>query len=231
MISRIHAAIRALISRSAQPLRLLWRLHPPVIVVVSAAPIVVLQTLGAGARPSTQRLHLRDLFRDGRRYYIQPLTDGFRMTSDSRQVYGNRRRRTRVAALLYGRFTMAQNDELTIIRLRTRVSVGYMLSALLIPAFISSIIVYMPWNISLIGVLIGLLFGLSLVAHLLNAVLQATEMVYFVQKVMQDLPQPEIMPLQASSPDVVLRPTVDDPLQTGFREAWQKFYERKSEAE
>jgi len=150
------------------------------------------------------------------------------MTSNSRQASGGRRRRTRVAAVLNGTFSGAQAGDITFVRLRVRMSMGYFLSGLLIPAFITSIIFYMPWGAPTFFTLSALLFGLSLAAHRLNAALQATEMVYFVRKVFEDLPQPEVMPLGAETPDVVLR-TEAETRYAGFSEQWQKFYEQKTE--
>jgi hypothetical protein len=186
---------------------------------------VCLQTLGVGARPSTERLQLRNLFADGRRYYVQPLANGFRLTSDSRRPYGSRRRRTPVAAALFGNFTEAEGGAVTIIRLRARINALYMLNALLIPAFITSLILFMPWSRGVITSLIVGMFGLSLVAHRLNAALQANALVYFVQKVLEDLPSAELAQLGATNPEVVAPPS---PAQAGFREQWQKFYEEKS---
>jgi hypothetical protein len=205
-------------------LRSLWGLHPPVVLVVRASPVVCLQTLGVGARPSTDRLQLRNLFADGRRYYVQPLADGFRLTSDSRRPYGSRRRRTPVAAALFGRFSEAEGGAVTIIRLRTRMNALYLLNALFIPAFITSIILFMPWSRGVIVSLVVGMFTLSLAAHRLNAALQANAMVFFVQKVLEDLPAAELGQLPATNPEVV----APSPAQAGFREQWQKFYEEKS---
>jgi hypothetical protein len=190
-------------------------------------------------------LHLRDLFRDGRRYYIEPIADGFRMTSNSRQPYGGRRRRTRVAAVLNGTFSRVEAGDITFVRLRARMNRGYFLSGLLIPAFVTSIIVYMPWGAPTVAALAGTLFALSLAAYRLSAALQATEMIYFVRKVCEDLPQPAIKPLDAAAPDVVLQPTANeddaegdltgmgddessDPRYAAFDEQWRKFNARKS---
>jgi hypothetical protein len=206
-------------------LRSLWGLHPPVVLLVRASPAVCLQTLGVGARPSTERLQLRNLFADGRRYYIQPLANGFRLTSDTRRPYGSRRRRTPVAAALFGAFSEAEGGAVTIIRLRARMNALYLLNALLIPAFITSLIVFMPWSRSVIILLTVGMFGMSLIAHRLNAALQANAMVYFVQKVLEELPTAEPSQLGATNPEVVAPPSA---AQAGFREQWQKFYEEKS---
>ncbi len=224
MVARLRSTFRTLLLVIAS----VWRLHPPALMAVQAAPAVIVQTLRTAARPSTERLHLRDLFRDGLRYYVEPLQNGFRITSNSREASGGRRRRTRVAAILDGTFSSAQAGEITFIRLKTRMNLPYLLGGLLIPAFISSIIIYMPWGRGAILMLVALLFGLSLGARRLNAALQAAEMVYFVQKVMEDLPQPEVIVLEASRPEIVIAGE-DDPVHADFSAQWQKFYRRQTE--
>jgi len=224
MFTRLRSAFKILLPAIAS----LWRLHPPALVVVQAAPAVIVQTLSTAARPSTERLHLRELFRDGLRYYIEPLQNGFRITSSSREAYGGRRRRTRVAAVLDGAFSSAEAGAVTFVRLKTRMNLPYFLGGLAIPAFITSIIIHMPWSRGAVLLLVALLFGLSLGARRLNAALQAAEMVYFVQKALEDLPQPEIMGLEASRPEIVMAGG-GDPVHTDFGAQWQKFYRRQTE--
>ncbi len=197
----------------------LWQLHPPVALVVRAPQAVCLQTLLVAAKPSADRLHLRNLFADGRRYYIRPQEDGFRLTSDNRLLWGGRRNRTRVAAVVLGEFS-SPDDEITFIRLHSRIRLIYLISGLLLPIFFSSIVVYMPWPRSIISAIIVLLFALSLLEHRFNAALQVNEMVYFVQKALEELPPVEIAALPTSGPDVVM---------TDFREQWYRFYREITE--
>jgi hypothetical protein len=197
----------------------LWQLHPPVALVVRASQGKCLQTLALATKPSTDRLHLRNLFMSGRRYYIQPQQDGFKLTSDNRLIWGGKRNRTRVAAVVFGKFSSPDN-EITFIRLHSRVNVLHMLSGLLLPIFFTSIVVYMPWSHLTISLIILLLFGLSLIGRRFDAAFQVNEMVYFVQKALEDLPPVEVSALPASGPDVVL---------TDFREQWYRFYREQIE--
>lgn len=206
-------------------LRSLWQIHPPVALVVRASRDACLQTLMVAARPSHHRLHLRDLFVDGRRYYVQPRQDGFRLTSDTKLLWGSRRRRTRMAAVIFGAFS-GTSEDMTFVRLRARMSITYSLSGLLIPAFVTSILVYTPWPMPLITVLAMLLFALSWLGHRFDAAYQANEMVYFVEKVLEDLPSADVPELQAAGPDVVMPSTSRE-----FREQWQKFYQEHSQDE
>ena len=197
----------------------LWQLHPPVALVVRASQGKCLQTLMVASKPSAERLHLRNLFMGGRRYYIQPQQDGFKLTSDNRLFWGGKRNRTRVAAVVFGKFSSPDN-EITFIRLHSRVNITYLLSGLLLPIFFTSIVVYMPWPHLAISIIILLLFGLSLIGHRFDAALQVNEMIYFVQTALEDLPPVEISALPPSGPDVVL---------TDFREQWYRFYREQME--
>lgn len=202
----------------------LWRspfvLHRPVALVVRADPAQCVQTLIEAARPSTERLHLRSVFMEGRRYYIQARPNGFRITSDTRQFWGSRRRRTGVAAAVFGAVSTLEGDgSVTVMRLTTRVHVPYLISAFLIPGFIGSILLNIPWEIAVRLTVIAALFLLSWFGHWVNAALQANEMIYFVRKAMEDLPPVEVGELAASVPHVVNKPRDD------FRAAWQKFYD------
>jgi hypothetical protein len=196
----------------------LWQLHPPVALVVRASQTACLQTLMIAAKPSAERLHLRNLFADGRRYYVQPKAEGFRLTSDNRVFWSRRRSRTRVAAVVMGEFS-SLDDEITFIRLHSRIRAMYLFSGLLLPIFFTSIVIYMPWPRLIVSAVIVLLFALSLLEHRLNAALQVNEMIYFVQKALEDLPTVEAAALPASGPDVVAPPTMAD-----FREQWYRFY-------
>jgi hypothetical protein len=191
---------------------------------VRASRDACLQTLLVAARPSQQRLHLRDLFTGGRRYYIQPRKDGFRLTSDTRLIWGSKRQRSRMAAVIDGAFSGA--DDVTFVRLSARMSIPYSLSALLIPAFVTSILIYTPWPLTLIAVLALLLFSLSWLGHRFDAAYQANEMVYFVQKALEDLPPAEVPQLEPAGPEVVIASTSDE-----FWEQWQKFYREHVESE
>src|SRR5215207_10015722 len=97
----------------------LWQLHPPVALVVRASQRQCLQTLFIAAKPSAERLHLRNVFVGGRRYYLQPQPDGFKLTSDNRLLWGGRRNRSRMAAVVYGKFS-STGEDITLVRLHSR---------------------------------------------------------------------------------------------------------------
>jgi hypothetical protein len=82
----------------------------------------------------------------------------------------------------------------------------------------------MPWpRLVSIGIVV-LLFALSLLGHRFNAALQASEMIFFVQKALEDLPPAELSQLAPAGPEVVTHQADE------FRQQWQKFYEEHRES-
>jgi hypothetical protein len=192
-----------------------WYVHPLFVLTIQAAPVECLKALTAAARPSQQRLHLRNLFTEGRRYYVQPLTDGFQLTCDSKIPW--RRGRTTIAAILIGQFSAA-GDNGTRLDLRARMHLRYLLDVFLIPSFVTAIMVFVPWPLWLITLLALILYGLSWVWHRMNAAMQAAEMIYFAQKALEDLAPYQTPALGATAADVV---TPD------FQEEWDRFFHQQ----
>lgn len=189
-----------------------WFVHHPAALTVQAAPVECLRALAVAAKPSQQRLHLRNLFTEGRRYYLHAIKDGFRLTSNSKIPW--RRGRTTFAALLIGQFSEA-GDGATHILLRARMRMPYLLDIFYIPSFITAIMVFAPWPKLAITLLALVLYGLSWAWHRFNAAIQAAEMVYFVQKALEDLTPYQMPSLAASAPEVVM---------PNFQEEWEKFF-------
>ncbi len=215
-----YRMINRIMRRIVRPFHLLWWLHPPVGMVVGAARAACLQTLIVASKPSQYRLHLRDLFVDGRHYDVQPIANGFRITSQTVTRRNGERRRSQRAAALIGTFIGASDSNVTVVRLRAQAFPFYPLPGLLLPAFFSSIIVYMPWEIALRVGVIALLFGLALLRARLEAALQVGAMVFFAQKALDDLPPVHAPELAEVLPGVVMRARQKD-----FMHEWEKFYE------
>jgi hypothetical protein len=201
----------------------LWYVYPPVAMTVKAGRRECLRALALASKPDVERLHLRNLFLDGKRYYLYPRTTGFRLTSNSK-IPWRRRARTAVAAVLYAEFSDV-GEGATRLMMRSRMRLFYLGEALLVPGFITSLLIFAPWPKVLIAFLIAVLFGLSWLSHRLTATLQAAEMVYFVEKALEDIAPVDIPILGAGDePDIITQ-------DREFREQWQKFYEaHKSEA-
>lgn len=212
--------------RPASPLRRLggrlsaaWRLHRPVALVVGASPRALLHALGLAARPSTDRLHLRDLFAEGRRYYVRADAGGFRLTSDSRPRWGSRRQRTGRTALVTGTVRGDEDGGVTLVHLRARMFALHTLRALLIPMGMGLIIVSVTWwPLPARVLLIVAIAVFSWVAHWANAALQAAIMVAFVEKALEHLPP--------HTPTLETGPAADVVMPGGFSAAWERFYQQ-----
>lgn len=194
----------------------LWRIHPLTTIAVGASPDVCIQTLATAARPSQTRLHLRDLFAGGRRYYFRLDKAGFILQSDA-VTFWHRRRRTRRSALLAGE--IAALGDVTTVKLDARLQAPHALFVLLLPAWISALVVYAPWPPVLIAGIIITLFFLAIVWLRLDAALQARDMIYFVRKALEDLPEGEIRLLAQQTDDVIT------PREREFQAEWERFYD------
>ena len=200
----------------------LWYVRPMTALTVKALPNDCVRALGAATKPNLDRLHLRNLFMDGRRYYVEALKDGFQMTSDT-TVPWRRRARTSGAAVLRGQLSASGNDS-TVIRMQARMRLLYLLDIFPLPLFITSILILAPWPKPLIVTLTIALFFLSWVGHRLSASLQAADMIYFVEKVLEEVITTDT-PLLSSQSGNIVTPEQD------FPEQWRKFYEEhKSES-
>ncbi len=198
-------------------------LHPPVMVAVRATPAEVLQTLTLASRPRQDRLHLRDLFHNGRRYEVTRTGETFSITTTARLLWGASRARTPVAATVYGSF-ITPSAGLTLVRLHAGASRLTTLRGLLVPLWAAFFVLALSWPLAPSVALIGVMLLLGWVGARLNAALQALELVFFVQKALADLPAGELPALAAAGPDVV-RPATE----RGFQAAWQRFYDEKSD--
>ncbi|HEX2618628.1 MAG TPA: hypothetical protein VHL11_00740 [Phototrophicaceae bacterium] len=198
-----------------------WFVHASVIMMVNASPVICLQTLAVAARPSSDRLHHRNLFASGRRYNLLPDENGFRLTTTSK-VSWYYRRRTRSAAVMQGTL-QPMNDSETRIQLENHISLSSLIEFSLIPTFMTSVIIFVPyWHPSAIIACIVILYGLSWLGHRYNAALEANEMVFFVQKALEDLEPAALLAPGAENPDVVYE-------QREFEVEWEKFYRRHSD--
>jgi len=198
-------------------LKRVWFLHPKHAITVNLSPSMAFNVIGTAAKPSTQRLHLRNVFAQGRRYLIQSIgKDSFQLVTTSKVLW-NYRGRTNPVSIMNGTFTPV-GEQSTRVELHSRIKVTYLLDFLLLPMFITSLIISMPWGMPVIAALIVALFTLSWLSHRYNAVLEAQEMLFFVEKALEEyLPRPKELLVEGS--DLVLKG------QTRFASAWDKFYE------
>lgn len=197
-----------------------WYVHKPAFLIIQATPTDCMEKLATASRPSVKRLHHRNLFQQGRRYFVRPQRDGFRLTTTS-SLRWRYRKRTASTTVLNGTF-MPYGEDITRVKLQVRINAGYFLDAFLLPAFISSIIIYVPWPPPVIGVLILVLFTTSWMGHRFHAMLEASEMIWFVQKVLEEFIPAEVLALNASTSNTVN-------YNRDFDEEWQRFYKDKTD--
>jgi hypothetical protein len=195
-----------------------WYVHPTVTLLLQAAPAICLQVIANAAKPSVERLHLRNLFTDGRRYYLSEAQHGFQMRSTSK-IPWRRRKRTQVAAVLFGTISEVGSG-ITRIQISSRMTVTYFLDIFILPLWMGALLIFGPLRpqVALAG--LGLIFALSWLWHWYGAVLQATEMVYFIQVALEDLQPAEIPALAAVNQHVIYS-------QDDFQQQWQKFYDEQ----
>lgn len=197
---------------------LLWVVTRPADIFVRARPEICLRTLVTAAKPSTKRLHLRDVFVQGRRYTIRETKRGFQLTTNS-AVQWSRRRRTRSCAVVMGSFSSVGED-ITRVHLESYTTLENAVTAFILPVLLTPILVVMPWwplplkALSISALLIG-----SWVANRYNASLEATEMIYFVQKALSDLESAEILPLSSRVIDI-------SSVQADFVSEWERYIEQ-----
>jgi ABC-type bacteriocin/lantibiotic exporter with double-glycine peptidase domain len=191
----------------------------PVYLAVRASPNECIQTLIAAARPSTQRLQDRNLFAEGRRYNLQASANGFEMLSTSK-ISWSQRRRTRPSALLSASYTRI-DQHITRLTLNTRMKLSRLAESLLIPSFMTSILVYIAWPLPIITLCIGVLYAVSILLTFYTAKIEANDMIYFIEKVLKEEFEPaDVLELVAAAPYVQSDATSPQE----FAEAWEKFY-------
>ncbi len=195
----------------------LLRVNAPAYLTVGASLDDCLKTLALATRPSLDRLHLRNLFTDGRRYFLRLEGKQFQIKTNQKILW-SRRGRTRHAAVLIGTCN-AVGEAQTRIELHCRMRLLYFLDIFLIPAFMFSVMIFAPWRPWLIAALGLSLLALSWVWHRSNARLQALEMIFFVHKSLEEIGVVELPGLGAQSPDVILDGR-------SFQQEWTRFMAR-----
>lgn len=201
-------------------LRYTWYVHLGAHLRLTIAPAHAYRILEISAKPSAKRLELRNFFIQGRRYFLQQNgNQGFRMMT-THKIRWRMRRRTRATAMLYGEFTSIDKQTFRL-TLNSRIRIWYLFDVFLWPTFITSIIASIWWPAWVIATLVIALYTLSWLAHRFNAALEAHEMIFFIESILEDY-FPETPPkLVASKADVVY--------EEAFAEAWEQYVGKISE--
>lgn len=197
-------------------IKAVWQVDNPVLLMVNIAPAQCMQLMKTASKPSVSRLHHRNLFADGRRYQLEAITDGFRMTTTHKIWW--QRRRSAFSAVMNGIFSPF-GENLFQLRLQTHIRLFYFLDIFLLPAFMTSLLIYTPWHPLVIVAFSLSLFGLSWRGHRLNVALEANEMMWFVRTALQDH-LATVDELPHDNPYVM---TLDH----DFDREWERFYQSK----
>lgn len=184
---------------------------------ITLSPTLAIAALQTAARPSTDRLHLRNVFAGGRRYYLQTQPSGFRMTTNAKESW-RYAHRTAAVTILTGEFE--RDSDLTCVTLRSRMKLSYLLDVLWLPTFMTSLLVATPWPSAVVLALVAALYSLSWLGHRFHATLEAYEMLYFVEKAFEDFLPPLAPQIDQTGAHVVYD------LQRDFASAWEAFYQQ-----
>lgn len=208
--------------RLLRPLMGMWYVHPDITLIAYGSPAVVLGMLVTSSKPSTDRLHLRNLFAHGRRYhFVGGSPNGFRMETTSK-IPWRRRDRTRATAVLTAQFKQL-DDDLTQINLTAHIRLASMYTGFIVPIFFTPLFLFAAWHHPLVRLLMLVsLYGLAWTAYRYSAAVDANDMVYFIEQSLADLMPKSVTELGAHVPYVV-----DN--REDFADAWEKFYESHTE--
>ena len=187
-------------------------------------PRVCLGGLVQASKPSTDRLHLRDLLAYGRRYhFVGGSPKGFTMETTSR-IPWRRRDRTPAVARLSAEFQVL-DDNLTQINITARIRIWHLWSGMLVPMFFTPLFLFGIWQPFWVRVLeLIALYVLAWSAYRYRAAIDAHDMVYFIEKALEDFLPKSVSELGAHVPHVV-----DN--RQDFPAAWEKFYEQHTDQE
>lgn len=216
----IHGKFRQLL----RPFMGMWYVHPDVTMLVYAPPSVCLGVLVQASKPSTDRLHLRNLFMHGRRYhFVQGSAEGFSMETTSK-VPWRRRERTPATARLAAEFQVL-DDNLTQINITARIRIWHLWGGMMIPIFFTPLILFGIWQPILVRIIeLIVLYALAWTAYRYRAAIDAHDMVYFIEKALEDFMPTSVSELGSHVPHVV-----DN--RKDFPDAWEKFYEQHADKE
>ena len=176
-------------------LRHLWSIQALSAIHVNAPPDACMSLLSKAARPSIERLHLRDTFAEGRRYVIEATADGFRMMTTSKALIN--RRRTESLTVLRAQI-ISVSEHSTSIVLRGHLRPISVISSFWIPTGMVWLLWPVPWPRMFIVGLLAVIFGFAWAGLRYGAALEITEMIYFIHKAFENIPK--FAPIALSAP-------------------------------
>ncbi len=208
--------------RMLRPLLKIWYVHHEVTLIAYASPAVCLGVLVTSSKPSIERLHLRNLFVHGRRYhFVSGSHEGFQMRTTSK-VPWQHRGRTRSTATLTAKFN-ALDDDLTQINITANFLPINIIYSLVVPIFFTPLFLFAIWNHPIIRILMTVaIYGLAVIAYRYNAAVDAHDMVYFIEKSLEDFMPNSVSELGSHVPHIHNN-------RTDFPDAWEKFYQAQTD--
>lgn len=196
--------------------RKFWIVHSSTHLRLTIQPSQAYRVLEVAMKPSVKRLGLRKLFVQGRRYFIRSTSKGGFQMMTSNKVWWHPKRRTTPSTILTGNFEKL-DDTLTRITLRSRIRLRYLLSGLLWPSFITSMIIFLDWHTWIIALCIVALYTSSWLTRRYNAMLEAYEITYFIETVLSDF--------SPAPPKILSNEGADIVMEQDFATEWDKFVE------
>ena len=216
--SFVWQMLTPLVQRLLEGIRGFVQIYPKEIILVQATPNQCVEMLKLSAKPSTKRLHQRDLFREGRRYFVHAREDGFKMTT-TRKVYWHHRRRTSSATLIIGKFTRF-DENTTQLELTTRMNILYLLTMFFFPIVITMILISTLWSRQVVYTMLAMFYLVTWLGRKYHTALEAHDMLHYVRTVLGDVIPKSTPELPDSGPDVVYG-------QHEFLEIWERFYQEQ----
>ncbi len=208
--------------RWLRPLLALWYVHPDVTLLVYAPPSVCLGVLVTAAKPSKDRLHFRNLFVHGRRYhFLDGSVEGFRMITTSK-IPWRRRDRTPPTATLDADFQVI-DDTLTQINIRSQIRIWNIWGRLILPICFTPLFLFAIWQSPIVRLIETVaIYVFAWLSYRYSAAIDAHDMVYFIEKALEDFMPKTVSELSAHVPHVMNN-------REDFADEWEKFYQAHSD--
>ncbi|GAB1420835.1 hypothetical protein MASR2M15_09590 [Anaerolineales bacterium] len=192
----------------------MWYVEAKASVAVHLAPERCVGILASSTKPQIRNLEVRRLYKYGRRYFLRPTPGGFLLQTNHRVTW-RPAKRTHPATTMHAYFEKRADQ--TYIRMRTRIHLMFLINALWVPLLFSIVVISLPWY-SLIQIfLISALFTASFLTRRYQALLEAHDMLYFVETVLESVRIERPLFADQSSAHVVYETPSD------FRQVWQNF--------
>jgi hypothetical protein len=190
-------------------LRRLLEVQPRTSLLIGIPADMTMAMLERAALPSVDRLYLREVFAEGRRYAIERSVHGFRMTTTSKRFWQRGTTRTAETCRLDARVSSVEDGAQTAIMLIARLRWPSALASLWVPAGMLFVMWNMPWPRSVIVVILLSVLILALASVRLTCALEAAEMTFFIRKTFENVQKSIPLTLASANDSVIAGPEYD----------------------